>query len=243
MNHTLFRLSFAVGITSFNALSNPITSGALTTSLIGQTSNTFINLSGPNFALSMSNSYLPPFSLPFGCLHSPTCTFAFSKTIDSSYSLTPPTSWSLTSNGSTYSGQGPAQFPNSYELRVNLAFSSLVVTVPATTEFDPITGFPTRTLAGWSDVPFSMTGSVEVTFFPPFADPLFPARRVVFSDTLSGSGLAGGFGEFSAIRADSSFLSYQFSSVPEPSTAALLGSSFLLCIGLVRRRRSIRNRL
>ena len=68
-------------------------------------------------------------------------------------------------------------------------------------------------------------------------DPLFPARRVVFSDTLTGSGLVSGFGERSPFRADSSALNYQFSSVPEPNTATLVGSSFLLCIGFVRRRR------
>ena len=232
----LIPLTVAVSATGWSAI---ITSGTVQSSPNGPNFTNSINIAGPNLAINVTSAFpaLLNVSTPLCGLGQPTCTYNFSQTASISNASPGGSSviLSLISNGNTYTNNGSCgNFTGAcYQLLLNLTFSSSSATVPQINEFDPMTGFPTRSVAQWSAVPFTATGNYTVTFFPGGAAP-----SVVASDTLTGSGFASGNTETRQTGAGAATIAYRFTSTPEPGTAGLVGGAILLGAAFLRKRKA-----
>ena len=223
---TVRRVSLLGSLLAACGWSAVISSGSVQGGLFGNSNTTAISLAGSGgFSLSYTAAFPPLYASFPGCFNQSTCTYNFSQSVSVNSVSNNSATWSVLYNGSTYSTGAPA-FPNS--LVLTLTFASSSVTVPATTDHDPSTGFPSRTVSSWSNVPFTVTGSFQVK----------DSKGVILaSDSLTGGGVAGGGGE-RTLGPDSVNLNYVLtpSSAPEPATFGLVGVMLALTAGLRRKR-------
>lgn len=176
-----------------------------------------LQLQGPGFDFRAGdNPNAPPWVMSRVPYCTGGCAYDFSQSL--SGTLSPARWWNATIGGTTY----PVSDGFLYRATIDLHLSSTVVTATAVCTMGCGGPFTELYQTEWRDVPFAVTGSVQIQRRS-FSDPLDTPWTLAASEALSGSGLATAKSWAYVPNTDNSqtVVTYDFS-VPEPSSFSLL---------------------